>query len=40
MIMYECNVCGLITSNIFKICPSCGVNSTKTKKEFTEVEKK
>ncbi|WP_155241926.1 hypothetical protein [Clostridium pasteurianum] len=34
MIFYKCNVCGLITNRIFKICPECGVESTKTKQEF------
>lgn len=29
MIFYKCN-CGLITNELFKGCPSCGVESKKT----------
>jgi hypothetical protein len=34
MIFYKCN-CGLITNEMFKRCPSCGVESKKIKEEYT-----
>jgi len=36
MIFYKCN-CGLITNEIFKRCPSCGVESKKIKEEYEKV---
>lgn len=38
MILYKCNICGLLTSEIFKRCPLCGVDGGKTKELYEKVE--
>lgn len=38
MIFYNCNTCGLLTSEIFNRCPECGVYSNKTKESYEKVK--
>jgi len=37
MIFYKCN-CGLITNEIFKRCPSCGVESKRIREEYEKAQ--
>lgn len=36
MIFYKCT-CGLMTNELFKRCPSCGIESKKIKEEYAKV---
>ena len=37
MVFYKCGICELLTSEVFKKCPSCGVDGLKTKELYAKV---
>lgn len=37
MIFYKCNICGLLCSELFNKCPSCGVESIKTQESYSRI---
>lgn len=38
MIFYKCNICGLITNDIFTRCPNCGVENRWTNETYIKQE--
>lgn len=37
MLFYKCGTCGLLSSELFTKCPSCGVDSIKTQEMYSKI---